>query len=425
MEMSSVQARLFEQLAAATRDPLPALTRRDVRLPAVPGKSFAVTGARRAGKTSFLWQVLADRLAAGQPRESLVLLGLEDDRLGGVTTADLSWFLEEYFTRYPRLRHQQEVTLCLDEVQLVPEWERFVRRVMDTEKVLVLVSGSSSKLLSREVATSLRGRGLEVRVHPFSFREALRHAGEEPDRPWEELGPGERSTVQYHLRSWLEVGGFPEVQSLAPPERHQVLASYVDLMLLRDVIERYNVSNPHAIRWLQRRLLSQPGGGFTVQSLWEQARDEGIVVGKDSFHDYVAYFEDCFLIRTVAAHGTHALRRVNPRKVYPIDTGLIALQGDPGHGGRLETAVVIELERRGYELTYVLSEAREEIGLLGAGPGRERVLVRVGSQADEGFAAAARAHRASPVVISDDPVRPASVASGLAWQSAASWFLSG
>ncbi len=115
------------------------------------------------------------------------MLGLEDDRLAGLQAADLAWLMEEYFRQYPAHRSDRTVTLFLDEIQTVPGWEAFARRLIDTEKVDLLLSGPSARLLSREVATSIRGRALEVLIHPFSFREALRHAGAEPEVAWSRL----------------------------------------------------------------------------------------------------------------------------------------------------------------------------------------------------------------------------------------------
>src|SRR6185369_5521575 len=109
-----------------------------------------------------------------------LLVSLEDERLAGLTVADLSWLLEEHARRFPGVREAGGCSFYLDEVQTVEGWEGLVRRLMDQGGVEIFVSGSSAKLLSREVATSLRGRAMEVLVHPFSFREALRHSGEEP-----------------------------------------------------------------------------------------------------------------------------------------------------------------------------------------------------------------------------------------------------
>ena len=163
-----LRLKLAESLAAAP----PALTRRDVRLPGIPGKAFAVIGVRRGGKTSFLAQCRADRLAEGRTREAQLLVSLEDERLVGLSVAELGWLIEEHARQFPGLREAGGMTLYLDEVQTVPGWEGLVRRLMDAGGVELFVSGSSAKLLSREVATSLRGRAMEVLVYPFSFRGA-------------------------------------------------------------------------------------------------------------------------------------------------------------------------------------------------------------------------------------------------------------
>jgi predicted AAA+ superfamily ATPase len=175
---------LESKIADSLSGELPSLTRRSVRLPQVPGKALAVIGMRRAGKTCFLWQCLADRLASGAPRESLLYLNFEDERLGGMQATDLTSLTESYFRLHPEWRDQRRVVFFLDEIQVVPNWETYVRRLLDTEKIDVFLSGSSAKLLSSEVATSMRGRALDVLIHPYSFREALRHAGTEPNHSY-------------------------------------------------------------------------------------------------------------------------------------------------------------------------------------------------------------------------------------------------
>jgi len=175
----------------------------------------------------------------------------------------------------------------------------FVRRLMDTERIEILLSGSSAKLLSREVATSLRGRALEVLIHPFGFREALRHAGAEPNASWDSFDAAELSALDAALRTYLATGGFPEAQGIPVRDRASLLRSYVDVVVLRDVIERHGVSNPVALRWLQRQLLGTPAGAFSVQKLYNTMRSQGIAVGKDTLHEYLGYLEDPFQIASV------------------------------------------------------------------------------------------------------------------------------
>ena len=337
--------------------PIPAFTRRDLRIPAVPGKAIAVIGMRRTGKTTFLWQTLADRLDQGTPREGLLLFSFEDERLSGMTTADLSVVVEEYYRLHSEWRDQHQAVFFLDEIQVVPGWEMFARRLLDTEKVELFLSGSSARLLSREVATSMRGRAMEVLVHPFSFREALRHRGQEPEETVEDLPKAARSALERNLRRYLVEGGFPEAQGISARDRVDLLRGYVDIVLLRDVIERHQVSHPVPLRWMTRQLLGNAAGTFSVNRFYKALRSQGIPVGKDTLHSYLSYLEDAFLVRIVSiASDSERQRMVNPRKIYPIDMGLIPVfdrSGKANVGHALETAVYLELERRGAEVSYV------------------------------------------------------------------------
>lgn len=434
-----LRLKLAESLAADQ----PTLTRRDVIVPRVPGKAFAVIGVRRCGKSSFLAQCRADRIAAGSPKEAQLLVSLEDERLAGMTIGDLRWLVEEHTRQFPELsrgamRTRATPTLYLDEVQLVPGWEGLVRRLMDGGGMDVFVSGSSAKLLSREVATSLRGRGLEVLVHPFSFREALRHAGVEPQKPFNRLDAVGRAALDRRLRRYLVEGGFPEAQGLDSRNRARLLTSYVDVVVLRDVIERHAVSNPLALRWIERQLLANPGGSFSVKKHYDALRTQGVPVGKDTLHEYLAHLEDAFLIRTVALHSASERQRmVNPRKAYPVDSGLISLferSGREQRGRALETAVLLELERRGYEAAYVRTRDGFEVDFMAhrASEGPLLVQVCLESEGDDTWArelraldAAAREHRrARAWLVTMDatpPTRP--LPKGISWAPAARWLL--
>jgi predicted AAA+ superfamily ATPase len=189
--------RLMTKLAGSLSDALPEGTLRTVwgRV-SLPGKATAVIGMRRAGKTMFLHQLRRERLQNGRRREWLPYVNFEDEQLAGMEAGQLHLLVEEYYRLYPALRGKQVVTWCFDEIQVVPGWERFVRRLLDEEKVEIFLSGSSAALLSREIATAMRGRAWEVRMFPFSFRESLRHQGRPvPERP-QFLTAAERSQIE-------------------------------------------------------------------------------------------------------------------------------------------------------------------------------------------------------------------------------------
>lgn len=351
-----IQKTLIQKLNDSLVAEIPRLTRREIRLPAVPGKALAVIGMRRSGKTSFLSQCMADLLAAGSPRESLVLLNFEDDRLAGMDASDLSYLLESYYQLHPEFRDHTRITLLLDEIQLVSGWETFARRILDSEKVRLFLSGSSASMLSREVHTSMRGRAMEVSVFPFSFREALAHRNLLPEKDWEALPKAPRSVIEKAFRTYLAEGGFPDAQNLDTRDRRPLLQGYVDVAVLRDIIERHGVSNPVALRWLQRHLLGNPSTPFSIQKFYDALKSQGLPVAKDTLHSFLAHFEDAFLIRTTSLFtASERQRMVNPRKAYPIDPGLIPIYERVGRdnlGHAFETAVFIELRRRGCEVHY-------------------------------------------------------------------------
>ena len=387
---------LGDQLAESVRAPLPAYTRRRtfgrVRL---PGKATAIVGMRRAGKTTFLHQLRRERIARGAARERVPYLSFEDERFAGLDASHLGALVNEYHRRFPGSPGGPEaaVTWCFDEVQLVPGWERFVRRLIDTEQAEVFVTGSSAALLSREIATSLRGRAWQVLIHPFSFEEALRHRGgirpegPEPGAEAEaqvegraeaateeaaEVGAAaarmtgrDRLRLERALLDWLEAGGFPEVQGLDAATRRRLLRDYVDVAMLRDVVERHDVRNVAGLRWLVRHLLGNAGSPFSVEKFHGALKSQGIAIARDTVHQLLSHLEDCFLVRIVRMESSSERQRmVNPRKAYPVDPGLIPVfdrTGRANTGHALETAVLVELERRGFEITYLRTPEGYEV----------------------------------------------------------------
>jgi hypothetical protein len=269
----------------------------------------------------------------------------------------------------------------LDEIQLVPGWERFIRRVMDSEKVEFVVSGSSARMLSREVHTSLRGRGMETVIRPFSFREFLRHRGEEPAKPARRWTAAERSLVEKRFREFLVEGGFPEAQGLSAALRIELLQGYVDTVLFRDVVERFAVSQVAALRWIVRQCLRNPAGSFSVHRLTQDLKSQGHGVARDAVNAMLGHLVDAFLLSAVPlATDSERKRNSNPRKIHPADPGLILAfdaSGRANLGHALETAVLNELERRRTEVGYVKTIGGLEVDFLArhASAGEELIQV--------------------------------------------------
>lgn len=341
-------------------------TRRDATLSRVPRKVHSVIGMRRAGKSTYLHQLQSEWREKVPPHRA-VYLSFDDDRLMTLPLDQLGTLLEEYYRRFPEARRSEKVYWLLDEIQLVEGWDRFVRRIVDSENVEVVVSGSSARMLSRDVHTALRGRAMETVIRPFSFREFLRHRNGEPPRPLH-LAGRERSTMEKHFREFLQQGGFPEAQRLDVVGRVTLLQGYVDTLLFRDIVERYAVTQVTALRWLTRQCLRNPAGALSIHGFHRDLKSQGQGLAKDAVYEMLGHLVDAFLISTVSiASESDKRQRSNPRKVYPVDPAMVHAFDASGRGnvGRaLETAVFNELQRRAREIGYVKTTGGFEVDFL-------------------------------------------------------------
>lgn len=333
-------------------------TPRTMRLAGLTGKVDAVVGSRRVGKSWLLQHHAREVEAGGVHRGRILYLNFEDERLVGLQAAHLGEVIDEWSRRVPGLL-ERERWLLLDEIQVVPGWERFVRRLVEDRQTHLVVTGSSARMLSREIATSLRGRALTHELFPFSFAEALRHAGTPVPVSWP-VAAADRATLRAAFDHYFEVGGYPEVQGLDGELRRRILRDYADVALLRDVIERHGVGNVAGLRALHRRLLASPGTLFSVHRFANDLRSQGITVGKESLHEWIDHFSDACFAHFVPIHSaSETVRRANARKFYPVDHAYVPRT--LGAAPAFETLVFLALRRHTAEIAWVRNADGTEV----------------------------------------------------------------
>lgn len=357
-------SRIFAlRLRESEQEPLPAATPRTQRLFQLPGKVDAVIGMRRVGKSWFLLQRMRELQAAGVPRERMLYCDFEDEQIAGLEARHLTLLEEAFYELHPESRGQ-ECWLFLDEIQEVPGWEKFVRRQASHHNLHLAVTGSSAKLLSTEIASSLRGRALTTELLPFSFREALAHRQVEVPSSWPATGP-QRSRLRAEFTGFLRDGGFPEVQGLSGEAWRRTLQSYLEIALLRDIAERHGIANLTALRFIVRRLLRCVGSRSSAHALHQDLKSQGITLGKNQVYEFVAHCEDAMLLYFLPIHaGSIRRQQMNPRKVYAVDHGLVracVASGRDDTGHHLENIVYIELRRRGEVLGYHSTASGREV----------------------------------------------------------------
>jgi len=343
------------------RGDLPQPVKRDIRLPFLPQKVSAVIGIRRGGKTWFLLQKIKELQSEGVPLEKILYLNFEDERLLPISGRDLDVLLQVYQGLYPQVVGGGGY-LFLDEIQNVPGWELFVRRVSEQEGFQIVVTGSSAKLLSREIATCLRGRSIPVEVFPLSFKEFLRFHGLEVPTPLR-VDSQLRAKIVNLFKEYMRVGGFPEVQSYTELDRFYTLQEYVRSIVFRDIVERYGVRNIWALKQIIAFVLQNPAALLSVNRLFRYLKSLGVRVDKNFVYEIADYLQDVYFASLVPKFTySEKARQVSPSKLYLIDQGLIIShlkRPTPDWGRLLENMVFLELRRHPFGLEYYRSEGAE------------------------------------------------------------------
>jgi hypothetical protein len=358
---------------------LPDLLPRERTMDWKRGKANVVIGMRRTGKTWFCYQKMKELIASGVEKERLLYLNFEDERLLPFSAADFQLILETYYRKFPAFK-DEHCYFFLDEVQRIEGWEKYVRRLLDSEELSVCVTGSSSKLLSTEIATSLRGRSLTTEIFPFSFREYLEYRDVNISKT-ESFSSKMRATLQGGVEGYLKIGGFPEIQDDDNELRRQILRNYVDIVILRDVVERHVVRNVAALRALIKQIMRAPATRFSVNKFYNDLKSQGLACTKNDLYDFMDYLTDAFLVYQVPIHArSERVRRVNPQKVYVVDAGLLeamSLRTTGDRGALLENLVFLYLRRKGVRPEYYLTEDGFEVDFVIAEDARRRSLIQV------------------------------------------------
>ena len=342
---------------------------REIHFPAITNKIMVAIGMRRTGKTYLLLQIIQN-LLKDVPISRILYINFDDDRLLPMTQQEFGKLVDAFYTLYPE-NHDHLCYLFFDEIQNVDQWERVMRRYFDTKKVKIYLTGSSAKLLNKEIHTSLRGRSFPVEVWPFSFEEFLKAKNLEVSR--ELMGKITLDKLKGYLDLYLNQGGFPEglslSQNLAEQDRRGLLQGYVSTVIEQDIMERYNITNKSLIKYMVKTLLKNVGCGFSVHKFFNDLKSQAFSVGKDTLYNYLDYISDAYLVFTVSLYD-ESLRKIqtNPRKIYAIDTGLVrayTMGRSQNIGHHFENLVYLDLRRNRYEeICYYLTKTRKEVDFM-------------------------------------------------------------
>jgi predicted AAA+ superfamily ATPase len=315
-------------------------------------KVISLVGPRRAGKTFYFYQLIHNLRKNNIDPALILYINFEDDRILPLQSSDLNEILEAYYELYPENTGKM-LYLFFDEIQNVENWEVFIRRIDDTKNAKIYITGSSSKLLSQEIATSLRGRTLSYHMYTLGFEEFLRMKQVILEKDFEYTE--KRYLVKNLFNEYLYSGGYPEVVLESEEMRRDILKNYFELIIYRDIVERFSIRNTTLLKNLLKYLITNISTQFSVSAYYKAVKND-MAVSKETIIEYLSYLEDINLIYLVPFFS-YSLKRqqVNPRKVYCADNGLrnaVSFRFSKDEGRLAENLVFLELKRRGEDLYY-------------------------------------------------------------------------
>ena len=323
---------------------------REYDVPLDTKKIVSLIGVRRSGKTYVLFSLI-EKLRQSGDGKNIVYINFEDDRLYPIGLKDLDGLLEGYYELYPQKR-DEKVYLFLDEVQNIEGWERYIRRIYDTENVQIFITGSSSKLLSSEIATSLRGRTITYEIFPFSFREYLKYKEIEINL----YSSKSVSYIQNAFNSYLVDGGFAETFDESADVQKRILKDYLDLIVYKDVVERYTIRNQSLLKHLIKYMFVNMGTLVSANKLYNEYKSQGYKIGKDTLMDYISYLQEAYTIFTTPIYRNSVREEQrNPKKLYAIDNGfkkLFSISPSQDYSKLYENLAFLHLRRKSREVYY-------------------------------------------------------------------------
>ena len=302
--------------------------------------NYCFVGIRRTGKSYMMYQQIHNLMNDGISSSQIVYVNFEDERLLEIGVDDLNTILE---LGIEFSGSKGKPYLFLDEIQNVDGWEKFVRRVADM-KYRINITGSNSKMLSKEIASTLGGRFMIVNVFPYSFKEYL-SANHIENVRLDQIGTKKRADIVSQYEQYVTYGAFPELVDIK--NKRPFLNNIYQTVYLQDIITRNKITNDFAVRLILKKIAESVTKALSFNRLTNIVKSAGISIGKQTVINYVGHMLDSYLIFSLQ---NYASKKTSP-KYYFMDTGLLVLLDCKT--AQLENLVAVELIRRyGFENVY-------------------------------------------------------------------------
>lgn len=301
--------------------------------------NYCFVGIRRTGKSYLMYQQIKQLESKGVPISQIVYVNFEDERLLETKVTDLNTILE---IGLEMSGSTNKPYLFLDEIQNINGWEKFVRRIADM-KYRINITGSNSKMLSSEIASTLGGRFIIMNVYQYSFAEYLT-ANHREKNYLDVISTQDRADVLSLYNEYVTFGAFPELVDIK--NKRAFLSSIYQTIYLGDIITRNKISNDFAVKLILKKIAESVTKPLSFSRLTNILKSTGMAIGKQTVINYVGYMTDSYLLFTLQNYAAKLVDKETSPKYYFMDTGLLGLMLLDSKSAQLENLVAIELIRR-------------------------------------------------------------------------------
>lgn len=344
---------LFKTIIKDFHNSLPRgdVKKRELKVPFNSRKIVSVIGPRRCGKTYYSYQLI-NELSEKDEKEKIIYINFEDERLD-LSSAQLHLIMDAYFELYPE-KYGKEIYIFFDEIQEIEGWEKFVRRIYDNITQNIFITGSSAKMLGKEIATSLRGRNIVYNLFQLSFREYCNFQNIDTRDVYSTQA---KALLRSKFDKYFWDGGYPETVFMEQDLISRTLQSYYDVMLFRDIVERHKVANVFVLKQFLRKVLNNTSSSFSVNKFYNELKSQGITISKNSIYEFLDYSLDCFLFYIVNPYDPSVVKQQSKtKKVYTVDTGLVnavTYRFSRDMGKLLENIIFLDLYRQEKQIYFL------------------------------------------------------------------------
>ena len=329
---------------------LPSHVKREMEIPLEASSIVCIAGGRQVGKTYRIFQLIENLLSNGFPKDNILYVNFEHERLRNLDAVHLEEMMRVFY-KISDVDRNLPIYLFLDEIQCVKDWDKWTRRVFDERKFRIYITGSSSKILGKEIPRSLRGRSIDYVMFPFSFKEFLK--ARKFKLREEILLLEERGFILKLLEEFIMLGSYPKiVLTKSGDEKRKTLLSYYDTIFYKDLVDTYNISNTSALDAFLKYVIFNFSKYISVSKAFNYIKTLGIKCGKQSLIEFMNHASKAFFLFPVEILSPSIkTRKQYPKKVYLIDNGIVnSLYPELSRStGRLmENTVARELIKKGF-----------------------------------------------------------------------------